>query len=237
MSAFRAKVCKNGHEKTEESVYSDGACKICKADYVRRNKDRIKEYRTNNKDRKLETNKNWYWKNRDLILPKRREYQDKNRDSIKTATAEWRDRNKERRSEYNRAYLQQNRQKIMAKKKEYKRNNPEKVKLWARANKYNRKIATSIKFPQKQWKELLALYQGCCAYCGVHSTDLTCDHIVPLKLGGDNNIENLVPACRRCNSSKRHKPLAEWNPVLAGVVIKELELKLSKIKGVSNDCI
>jgi 5-methylcytosine-specific restriction endonuclease McrA len=47
-----------------------------------------------------------------------------------------------------------------------------------------------------------------CTYC-----DLACetvDHIVPLNRGGDNQKQNLTPACRSCNSSKGARLLSEW---------------------------
>lgn len=48
-----------------------------------------------------------------------------------------------------------------------------------------------------------------CNYCG--STDkLALDHIFPKKLGGQDDAENLIFACRTCNSSKGKKDLMEW---------------------------
>lgn len=48
-----------------------------------------------------------------------------------------------------------------------------------------------------------------CNYCG--STEkLALDHIFPLKYGGLDNAENLIFACRTCNSSKGKKDLMEW---------------------------
>ena len=48
-----------------------------------------------------------------------------------------------------------------------------------------------------------------CTYC--HTTEnLVADHIVPKFLGGGNVAENIVCACRSCNSSKGKKDLLEW---------------------------
>jgi hypothetical protein len=47
-----------------------------------------------------------------------------------------------------------------------------------------------------------------CAYCGARAD--TIDHVMPLVRGGTNYEGNLVPACRRCNSSKSGKTIIEW---------------------------
>jgi Restriction endonuclease len=48
-----------------------------------------------------------------------------------------------------------------------------------------------------------------CNYCG--STEkLALDHIFPQKYGGKDDAENLIFACRICNSSKGKKDLMEW---------------------------
>lgn len=47
-----------------------------------------------------------------------------------------------------------------------------------------------------------------CAYCPRPAD--TVDHVVPLVRGGTNYEGNLVPACRRCNSSKSGKTVVEW---------------------------
>ena len=48
-----------------------------------------------------------------------------------------------------------------------------------------------------------------CNYCG-SSDRLALDHIFPQKLGGKDDAENLIFACRTCNSSKGKKDLMEW---------------------------
>ncbi len=48
-----------------------------------------------------------------------------------------------------------------------------------------------------------------CNYCG-STHKLSIDHIFPQKLGGQDDAENLILACRACNSSKGKKDLMEW---------------------------
>jgi len=48
-----------------------------------------------------------------------------------------------------------------------------------------------------------------CNYCG-HVDDLALDHIFPQKLGGKDIGDNLIYACKKCNSSKGKKDMMEW---------------------------
>ncbi|NLB62895.1 MAG: HNH endonuclease [Fibrobacter sp.] len=48
-----------------------------------------------------------------------------------------------------------------------------------------------------------------CNYCGA-SDNLSLDHIFPKKFGGTDDAENLIYACRSCNSSKGAKDLMDW---------------------------
>jgi hypothetical protein len=48
-----------------------------------------------------------------------------------------------------------------------------------------------------------------CNYCGA-AKNLTLDHIFPQKSGGEDAAENLIFACKSCNSSKGKKDLMEW---------------------------
>lgn len=52
-----------------------------------------------------------------------------------------------------------------------------------------------------------------CYYCGLQSTDysvMTLDHVVPFNRGGSNTIQNCVPCCKSCNSSKGEKTEQEF---------------------------
>ncbi len=53
-----------------------------------------------------------------------------------------------------------------------------------------------------QWIAVVEQHGGACLYCGRTDRPLTRDHVVSLKRGGPNDIGNIVPACRSCNSRK-----------------------------------
>ena len=48
-----------------------------------------------------------------------------------------------------------------------------------------------------------------CSYCG-SDKHLAIDHIFPQKLGGKDSGDNLIYACKSCNSSKGKKDMMEW---------------------------
>lgn len=60
-----------------------------------------------------------------------------------------------------------------------------------------------------EWSAKLAAYDFRCGYCG-SLEKLARDHIVPLSRGGSDEISNIVPACKPCNSSKHARTLREW---------------------------
>src|SRR5262249_54860385 len=60
----------------------------------------------------------------------------------------------------------------------------------------------------KDEKEKIAA-SGACCYCG-SALDLPLDHLIPQFKGGEHSADNLVVACRSCNSSKKALDLLEW---------------------------
>jgi 5-methylcytosine-specific restriction endonuclease McrA len=50
-----------------------------------------------------------------------------------------------------------------------------------------------------------------CQYCGVKSSKLTIDHIIPRHLGGAHSWDNLVAACPKCNHKKGGKTYQQAN--------------------------
>ena len=59
------------------------------------------------------------------------------------------------------------------------------------------------------WSECLLFFGHSCAYCGCGG-EMTQDHVIPIDSGGNYNKENIVPACKKCNSSKRNFEMQDW---------------------------
>lgn len=67
------------------------------------------------------------------------------------------------------------------------------------------------------WQKRIEFFENKCAYCRRKLTSLgprqrSIDHFIPLTRGGGHILENLVPACVRCNCSKNNKMPWEWKP-------------------------
>jgi 5-methylcytosine-specific restriction endonuclease McrA len=70
------------------------------------------------------------------------------------------------------------------------------------------------------WKQKIA--QETCYYCQqkVERTELTMDHIVPLVRGGRSTKDNLVTACKSCNTKKRTMLPMEWEEYMDSIKTK-----------------
>ena len=61
----------------------------------------------------------------------------------------------------------------------------------------------------EQWSALRTAWGGC-AYCGATETPLQRDCVLPLSRGGRYTLDNIVPACRSCNTSKCNDETTAW---------------------------
>lgn len=76
-------------------------------------------------------------------------------------------------------------------------------KLMRKKIKMQRRGATGS-FTPEEWNMKLKTCGSRCVFCGSLER-IEIDHIVPISKGGTNDIENLQPLCRRCNSSKGNR--------------------------------
>lgn len=61
----------------------------------------------------------------------------------------------------------------------------------------------------EQWIALKEAWSGC-AYCGIVGKPLQRDCVLPLSRGGRYTLDNIVPACGSCNTSKCNDEVTGW---------------------------
>ena len=178
---------------------------------------------------KKECNKKWNGRNPTYASIKSKKWRANNPGYASAKSKEWRANNPghcerrkakdpERYLKYIREWQSKNRwhyQEYMAK---WKAENPEYQRMWretdtgrasvqrghtARRDK-EREIINTL--TSDEWEDILKQYDYKCAYCRRSILDLpgglVRDHVIPISRGGNNIKENVVPACRSCNSSK-----------------------------------
>jgi hypothetical protein len=75
---------------------------------------------------------------------------------------------------------------------------------------------------KKKRGEIYYKYGGHCAYCGEKLEPFgrwQIDHLIPKKLGGEDDIDNLVAACSACNRSKHSKSLESWREYIREKIV------------------
>lgn len=122
---------------------------------------------------------------------------------------EYRAKNRDRHLAYNRAWNKANPERTREALRRYRERNPE---ILAISKALRRKLSANRKQGQLALQRV-ALYGGRCYYCGSEAD--TIDHRIPICRGGTNLPANLVPACRSCNSRKRHRTEGEWKGVIS----------------------
>jgi 5-methylcytosine-specific restriction endonuclease McrA len=60
-------------------------------------------------------------------------------------------------------------------------------------------------------REILRRDHYTCQYCGQNKKQLTLDHVIPRRLGGEHSWKNLVTACSACNHRKGGYSLNQVN--------------------------
>lgn len=153
-------------------------------------KNLLQERKIVRTQRSLSADKNHF--NKEIRRIERRIYRIINREKVNQRKISYKIRHKEKISEYSRLHKKKNR---------------------AVYNQYNmkRKRMKGGEFDlikQREWENIFRKTDSKCYFCGRLAD--TIDHLTPLSRGGDNKLDNLVPACRSCNSSKRTKTLEEY---------------------------
>lgn len=150
-------------------------------------------------------------------------YYEKNRAEVLERGAKWAAENRKRSLEIKRAYYERNREKVIAVAAAHDAANPEKAaerkakyertdagRLTRKATTHRRRArlkANGGSFSREEWVALVERCGNRCVACATPAPAVTLepDHIVPIALGGSNEISNIQPLCRSCNARKSAK--------------------------------
>lgn len=124
---------------------------------------------------------------------------------------EWRERNRDRARQLLRQSYARHRRKRIAEARQRFRTLKEagysdEYRLKDRMRKAKRRAAmcgVECTLTIAEWLDICRQHNYRCAYCG-RKLPLEQDHVVPFHRGGGHTRANVVPACKPCNSSKRH---------------------------------
>ena len=130
---------------------------------------------------------------------------------------QWREANQAHIQEYDRQYKEAHREERRESTRSYRAEHPEWDREYRKANPEKGREKKRRYRARKNGAAIgpvdeAAIYERdghMCLYCG-RTRDLTIDHIIALNNDGPHCQDNLVVACRSCNSSKQAKPLEEW---------------------------
>jgi len=188
----------------KDKSYKDGlsgVCKQCMKEY------NIKRY-INQKD-KLKLQTRTYYENnkehyKELFEKNSREYYQAHKERYKENHDKYRSEN----IEYYREYF-----------KTYFVDNPEK-RIEREARRKERMDKLPYTLTGEEWSYIKSCFNNCCAYCGKIEEDelkennkhLAQDHFISVVNGGGYSLENIIPSCITCNSSKHDKDFFEWYP-------------------------
>lgn len=201
--------------KAVSKLYT-AAHKAQKAEYDKQynqiNRDEIIKkksvYTHNNKEKKREYDK-LYREAKKEILPtlKRQEYE-KHKDRYRESSKQYYLCNKEQHLINSRQYYETHKEQLLRANAEYRKRHPEQSRFaLQRRRARKRELASTLTV--SQWEVIKQSFNNCCAYCGSEA-ELFQEHVTPLVKGGTYTSDNIIPACKSCNSSKGTKQFKEW---------------------------
>lgn len=132
----------------------------------------------------------------------------RNPEKAREAMRRWRAAHPSEHAQSRDAWDEANPERALERRRRYAIAHPE-IRQTIHRNRRAREIGAGGRISTEEWRVLVEQWGGRCAYCGGMGP-LQPDHRTPLARGGTNTIENILPACGRCNRKKHLMTEAEF---------------------------
>lgn len=224
----KTKMCVTcGLEKSTQDFYTDKSkkdgltsdCRECKkkrsSQWHESNSERARAshqaYYESRADEFREKSRAYYEANKDQLLPKMYVYAREHREQNNVYKSDWNKRNpeykkgwaqdnSEKMEEYRRKNYEENKERYLEQSKKWQHEHPESKAATMRKRRAQ-KVGGGGTHTTAQWLALCEHYGNICLCCK-QSLPLERDHVIPLKKKGTDDISNIQPLCRSCNSRK-----------------------------------
>jgi 5-methylcytosine-specific restriction endonuclease McrA len=151
-----------------------------------------------------EYDRKWYQENRNKAIANSRKWNRENAARALENHRKYRRRNPHISRDYHREWAARNPEKAKEAIRRWHKENPDRSIAYVHARRAKKK-ANGGNYTVAEWEALCEQYNYRCLKCGRGDRPLTVDHIMPIDLGGPNDIGNIQPLCGPCNSSKKNK--------------------------------
>lgn len=200
---FTGNPCKHGH--ISERFTKCTHCVQCEIDRGEARKPAQREYRKANAERFRAYSAAYRAANPEKVVKWNKDIQERwGAEAWRLRSKIWREQNHERALAYDRRYRIDNPEKVKEARRKWSQANPDAVV--ALRNRRKAKKVAGGSYTKHQIAELHKKQRYRCAACGCSTKKKRhADHIIPLKLGGSNDITNIQILCPLCNMRKNAK--------------------------------
>lgn len=148
----------------------------------------------------------WKKENPEIIKISRKKTKEKQgKDRLAAWKKQWDERNSEHKRKYKEEWYNKNKQHCVEYSKKYKIENRDVAIRAESKRRVLKSLSTTESFTKNDVLLLLEKQKSKCVYCKEKLTKYHIDHIIPIKLGGDNSKYNIQLLCVSCNCRKNAK--------------------------------
>ena len=211
-----AKLYREKNKEAIKQVREDNKEKLLKyaKKYRKENAAKValagKLHRENNKEYHIKYKHEHYIKNKAASLECSKKYYKEHKNEILDYAKKYREENAEIVSNRKKLCYDKNTNYYKKISLEWSKANYDKTKIYWQRRRARKKLLEST-FTPNQWIVVKQSFDNKCAYCG-KELKLHQEHFIALSKGGEYTINNIIPSCQSCNSSKGDKNFFEWYP-------------------------